>query len=169
MAKFQLRKVAKNTRKRDSTRQKGARRTRNAPFMMPCIPGAVHVNGALMRLPALKVKNRGENMCNLSQKEGRSLFAVPAKRQKKGLPMKFHLHKVTLFLSLWLLDLQLIKYALQPNKKQVKGEELSSSGGGVLFFHSGSRLMPYTHSPQGKMTFCCPQVLNTTNFVKEKN
>lgn len=35
---------------------------------------------ALMRLPALKVKKREKNMCNLSRKEGSSLFAVLTKR-----------------------------------------------------------------------------------------
>lgn len=94
MAKFRLHKVANNTHGRDSTKGKEARKTRNAPFMMPRIPGAANLNAVLMRLPALKVKKRRggggeENMCNLSRKEGSSLFAVLAKRQRKTLPKTF--------------------------------------------------------------------------------
>ena len=90
--------MANNTRSRDSTKGKEARKTRNAPFMMPRIPGAANLNAVLMRLPALKVKKRrgggggGGNMCNLSRKEGSSLFAVLAKRQRKTLPKNLHLH-----------------------------------------------------------------------------
>lgn len=48
---------------RDSTEGKKARRTRNAPLMMPCIPGTADLNAALMRLPTLKVKEKGEKIC----------------------------------------------------------------------------------------------------------
>ena len=84
--------MANNTRGRDSTKGKEARKTRNAPFMMPRIPGAANLNAVLMRLPALKVKKAGgwgDNMCNLSRKEASSLFAVLAKRQRKTLPETF--------------------------------------------------------------------------------
>ena len=88
--------MANNTRGRDSTKGKEARKTRNAPFMTPRIPGAANLNAVLMRLPALKVKKKGggwgENMCNFSRKEGSSLFAVLAKRQRKTLPKNLHLH-----------------------------------------------------------------------------
>ena len=64
--------------------------------MTPRIPGAANLNAVLMRLPALKVKKKGggwgENMCNFSRKEGSSLFAVLAKRQRKTLPKNLHLH-----------------------------------------------------------------------------
>lgn len=99
LAKFRLHKVANNTRGRDSTKGKEARKTRNAPFMTPRIPGAANLNAVLIRLPASKVKKkkkrwggRGENMCNLSRKEGSSLFAVLAKRQRKTLPKNLHFH-----------------------------------------------------------------------------
>lgn len=47
---------------------------------MPGIPGAVCLNAALIRLPARKGKKEEKNMCNLSQKEGSSLFAVLPER-----------------------------------------------------------------------------------------
>lgn len=46
-------------------------------------------------------KKEKENMCNLSRKEGSSLFAVLAKRLKKTLPINLHLHAGKLFLSFW--------------------------------------------------------------------
>lgn len=61
LAKFRLRKVVNNTWSGDSPEATGAR-TRSAPFMTPRTPGAVHVNAALMRLPAWKVKKR-EKIC----------------------------------------------------------------------------------------------------------
>lgn len=39
-------------------REKGARGTRNAPFMTPHILGSGSLNAALMRLPALKARKR---------------------------------------------------------------------------------------------------------------
>lgn len=58
LAKFRLHKVANNTRGRDSTKGKEARKTRNAPFMTPRIPGAANLNAVLIRLPASKVKKK---------------------------------------------------------------------------------------------------------------
>lgn len=75
-----------------------------------------------MRLPALKVKKEKEekNMCNLSRKEGSSLFAVLAKRQRKTLPKNLHLHAEQL-ISFWPLDMQFRKQPHQLNKKRVNG------------------------------------------------
>lgn len=146
-------------------------------------------------------------MCNLSRKEGSSLFAVLAKRQRKTLPKNLHLHAEQL-ISFWPLDMQFRKQTHQLNKKRVNGAKTepcrwrwprdcksllavclgdTAQGSechvwnptpevnalcsmfqrflwsstdwmlpGVLFFHSRSRSILYTHSPQGKMTLCCP-------------
>lgn len=55
-------------------------------------------------------------MCNLSQKEQTSLFAVLTKRQGKTLPKNLHLVVEKLFISFWPMDLQFRK---RLNKKRV--------------------------------------------------
>lgn len=55
------------------TREPGGQEVAHS-YYPASIPGTVCLNGALMKLPALKIKKKREkNMCNLSQKEGRSV------------------------------------------------------------------------------------------------
>lgn len=58
-------------------------------------------------------------MCNLSQKEGSSLFAVLPQRQRKIVPKNLHLHAEKLFLSFWPVDLQFRKQPHGLNEKRV--------------------------------------------------
>lgn len=58
-------------------------------------------------------------MCNLSRKEGSSLFAVLTKRQRKILPKNLHLHAEKLFISFWPVDMQFRKQPHGLNKKRV--------------------------------------------------
>ena len=58
-------------------------------------------------------------MCNLSQKEGGSLFAVLAKRQRKTLPKNLHLHVGQLCISFRPMEIQFIRQPRRLNKKCV--------------------------------------------------
>lgn len=141
-------------------------------------------------------------MCNLCPKEGSSLFAVLAKRQRKTLPKSLHLH-AKLCISFWPLGWQFRKHPRGVDQKCVKGKKhtalqvelatwwedplavraelsvtcetphhrvsaLRSSRPAVpprvhrpqsawCAFHSRSRPILTTYSPQGKMTVCCPR------------
>lgn len=113
--------------------------------MTPHIPGTVYLNAALMRLPAFKVKERKKNTCNLSQKEGSSLSALLAKRQRMTWPKNLHLHMVKLFIFLWPVDMQFRKQPHRLNKKCVSGENTQPCG---WRWPHGSPL-PGRHSAQG--------------------
>lgn len=75
--------------KRQHKGKEGQEEDKKCPIHDAHIPGKDHLNATVMRLPARKEK---KNLCNLSQKEGRSLFAVPVKRQKMTLPMSLRPH-----------------------------------------------------------------------------
>lgn len=118
--------MANNTRGRDSTKGKEARKTRNAPFMTPGTPGAANLNAVLMRLPALKVKKRGgwgDNMCNLSRKEGSSLFVVLAKRQRKTLPKNRHLPAEWLCVLFWPEEMQFRRSHISLTRSLLTGKK----------------------------------------------
>lgn len=57
-------------------------------------------------------------MCNLSQKEGSSLFAALTKRQRKILPKNLHFHAEKLFISFWSVDMQFRKQPRGLNEKR---------------------------------------------------
>ena len=69
-------------------------------------------------------------MCNLSQKEGGSLFAVLAKRQRKTLPKNLHLHVGQLCISFRPMEIQFIRQPHRLNKKCVNWKKTHLVGGG---------------------------------------
>lgn len=69
-------------------------------------------------------------MCNLSRKEGSSLFAVLAKRQRKTLPKNLHPHAEQLCISFWPVELPFGRQPHRLNKKYVNWKKPSPVGGG---------------------------------------
>lgn len=114
--------------------------------MTPGTPGAANLNAVLMRLPALKVKKRGaggDNMCNLSRKEGSSLFAVLTKRQRKTLPKNRHLPAEWLCVLFWPEEMQFRRSHISLTRSLLTGK---STAGGWRWSHD-----PRGHShPQGR-------------------
>ena len=140
-------------------------------------------------------------MCNLSRKEGSSLFAVLAKRQRKTLPKNLHLHAEWLCVLFWPEEMQYRRSHISLTRSLLTGKKhggwveavpwppgpLASSREtqsqcqlrtpplevsapcpraqrslwsspstrmpGLLFFHSRSRPVLSTYSPQGEMHF----------------
>lgn len=69
-------------------------------------------------------------MCNLSRKEGSSLFAVLAKRQRKTLPKNLHPHAEQLCISFWPVELPFGRQPHRLNKKHVNWKKPSLVDGG---------------------------------------
>jgi hypothetical protein len=85
LAKFQLCKVANNTWKETTQKEKG-QEDKKCPIHDALHPQYSPFEWCSYEAASSESKGEwGKNMCNLSWKEGRSLFAVPGKRQKEDL------------------------------------------------------------------------------------
>lgn len=81
-------------------------------------------------------------MCNLSQKEGSSLFAVLAKGQRKTLPENLHLHVGYLCISFWPMEIQFIRQPRRLNMKCVNWKKTELVGGGGHMSAKGAPWRP---------------------------
>lgn len=163
---------------------KGARRTRNTPFTTPC-PSRSLFECCSYEAASFESNKRGGKYCNLRPKEGSSLFAMLAKRQRKTLPKSLHLH-AKLCISFWPRGWQFRKHPREVNQKCVKGGKTQPcrwswphDGRSPRTVRSVSRMTPPTtgqcsmflspsSSSQGPRTAICLVCFSfkvTTNFA----